>query len=115
MNAPARLSALDRAIAEIEALAPKLAATRNAMISDGAAIMVKQPWRITRAIRPWSSAMWVEPTDLDAWLAEARRHIASQREHAREGRLAYFNSNRLIALEQAERALTVLAAQTLGG
>lgn len=105
MNAPLRLSAIDRAIAEMHARA---ADTLEAVIETGAAMMVKQRWRIIRALRPWEPAMWQEPTDLEAMLAEARARIASQEQAGRAGHCQIFDFNRLIAARQAERALMAL-------
>ena len=107
MNAPARLSAIDRTIAEMPARA---ADTLEAVIETGAAMMVKQRWRIIRALRPWAPAMWQEPVDLEALLDEARQRIASQEQAGRAGHCHIFNVNRLIAFRQAERALMKLAA-----
>jgi len=102
MNAPVRLSAIDRAIAEMHTRA---ADTLEAVIETGAAMMVRQRWRIIRALRPWEPAMWQEPTDLEALLAEARERIASQEQAGRAGHCQIFDINRLIAARQAERAL----------
>jgi hypothetical protein len=98
---------IDLAIADMDARA---ASSLAIVIAAGSALMIAQPWRITRAVYGIAAeSIWPPQAGMDARdvLAVCREKIAGEIERGREGHWSH-DGNRLVALRQAEAALLVL-------
>lgn len=78
-------------------------------VDDAAiALMVSEPWRISRAVYPWKPAAWpVEDRSTDDVLADCRSYIAACRAIGKNPWAG--DMNRLAALRLAEAALVQLS------
>jgi len=96
MMSPAMLDA-------IAAMQDQAAITIENVISSGAKQMVKNPWRICRAVYPYLSSHWPMDKDASVVLSDCRKQISyliiTQRTDG---------DTSLTALRQAERALMEL-------
>ena len=124
MNAPLRpLSAtarefghdaltLDRVASEHSARIVELAAVRSARraVATGAAIMVREPWRIVRAVYPFAPTVWPIPgKPMTEVLADCSRMVRThERMATSQPRYWAYDVNRHVALRQAEDALLAL-------
>ncbi len=93
----------------VDDMAERAKLTAAAVIDRGADKMVRQPWRITRAVyHDGTHSGWPldDKTATDV-LADCREGIANQTELGRAGSWV-FDFNRLVALQQAEKALEKL-------
>ena len=121
MNAPVRPpDAIDRAIATVPVrtdaviAACREAESRAALDNAVIELMLRQKWRITRAIHgPWRTAIWPPCPGATAAseLAVCRRKLAAQ-EAARRARHYAHDRNVMIGLRQAERALMRMVGAT---
>lgn len=99
------MTALDTAIAAINAQAPK---TIAAIVNDGAAHMVAEPRRIVRLLYPFAPDRWPTEKSPVEILADCRTMIRGELQLARECAWAY-SQPKHVALLQAEEALVRLA------
>jgi len=86
-------------------------AAMTAIVADGGEVMLEEPWRITRVLRPYAPSYWPIPgrtpdetLSVESVLGECRRALAAEERRQLE-RSWLFDGNRLIALRQAEWAL----------
>jgi len=82
----------------------------DSVIATGAALMLRDRWRITRAVYPFLPAVWPCGKTPQAALADARKGMRHERRLAIDHPHLH-DTNRMIALRQAERALVRIVAQ----
>ena len=98
----ADLNALERAI---ETMPERAKASIERVIAAGAAQMLSQRWRIMKAIT--GQSWWISTEPPGDLLANCRGQIADMITIGRDND-PRFDTNRLIALRQAERALVCI-------
>jgi hypothetical protein len=110
MNAPFPSSLGAAALFHLDeaALRRRAAESARRIIALGARRMVREPWRIVRAVYPHAPAIWpMRGRPATVVLADCARMIAAQEAQGRADRWTY-DPNRLIALRQAEDALLAI-------